>query len=206
MTGDHPSGPFWHSTRITFQGGQDLDLLAAFGTMAPAALPLPRLNGERPSFEEFYRAEMPLLVRFVRRYGADVHAATDAAQDAFTEAYPQWNTIENPRAWLRRVAGRIYYRKRLRETPVEEVPDRPEIYQDPVEIGEQGARVYRALAALPERQRQVMAWHLDGYGSAEIAGELGITVAAVRQNLSRARRALKQSIGLDRGDQEGEIR
>lgn len=194
MTGDHPSGSFLNSTHVLFEGAPEV-------TLGTTDLEVSRSTGEQPPFERFYQEEMAPLVRFVRRYGADVHAAADAAQDAFTAAYTQWNTIENPHAWLRLVACRTYYRRRLRETPVEDVPDRPEIYQDPVEIGEQGARVFAALAALPDRQRQVMAWHLDGYRSAEIADYLGVTVAAVRQNLSRGRRALKQWLGLDQGDQ-----
>jgi RNA polymerase sigma-70 factor (ECF subfamily) len=157
-------------------------------------------------FDQFYRAEMPALVRFVQRYGADVHAAADAAHDAFAEAYPQWDTIQNPRAWLRLVACRIYYRSRLRDTPVGEVPDRPVIYEDTAEIREQGRRVTEALAALPERQRQVMAWHLDGYDNTEIARQLRITAAAVRQNLCRGRQTLKQLLGLEKDDPEGENR
>jgi RNA polymerase sigma-70 factor (ECF subfamily) len=155
------------------------------------------------SFEQTYRREMAALIRFIRRYGADPYAAADAAHDAFAAAYPQWDAIEDPRAWLRVVAARLYYRKRLcPETPVEDPPDRPVIYEDNVEIGEQGRRVFDALASLSERQRQVMAWHLDGYAHTEIAEHLGCTVAAVRQNFHRARQALKLRFGLDQDDQE----
>jgi len=204
--GDLGSGSLRRSTRLLFEGRRDVDVFAALEIAAHHASSVPTRNRVRIPFDKFYRAEMAALVRFVRRYGADVYAAADAAQDAFTEAYPQWSTIENPRAWLRVVACRSYYRRRLRETPVEAVPDRPVIYEDTVEIGEQGRRVFEALAALPERQRQVMAWHLDGYDNTEIAQHLDITVAAVRQNLCRGRRALKQWLGIEMDDQEGENR
>jgi RNA polymerase sigma factor (sigma-70 family) len=196
-------GSFRRRTQIRYMAAEDIDIVVAAdpGTDHKA----PR-DSTQVSFEAFYRKEMAALIRFMRRYGADVYSAADAVQDAFTEAYPQWEAIGEPRAWLRLVACRIYYRRRLRETPVEDVPDRPMIYQDPVEAREQSHRVFEALAALPERQRQVMAWHLDGYGHAEIAGLLGISQAAVRQNLSRARRALKSSFGLSQGEQEGETR
>jgi RNA polymerase sigma factor (sigma-70 family) len=205
--GDLGSGSLRRSTRLLFEGPYDVDVVAALReNIAPHGGKRSTPDRIRTPFDEFYRAEMATLVRFVRRYGADVYAAADAAQDAFAEAYPQWNTIENPRAWLRLVACRIYYRRRLRETPVEEVPDRPVIYDDTVELREQGRRVFEALAALPERQRQVMAWHLDGYDNTEIAQHLRITEAAVRQNLCRGRKALKRWLGIETNDQEGENR
>jgi len=206
VTGDLPSGSFPRSTRLLPGGKQDVDVVVDPGITDPGAAQRPAGNGVRVPFDQFYRAEMAALTRFVRRYGADVHAAADAAHDAFAQAYPQWDTIQNPRAWLRLVACRIYYRRRLRDTPVEEVPDRPVIYEDTAEIGEQGRRVSEALAALPERQRQVMAWHMDGYDNTEIARQLRITAAAVRQNLCRGRQALKQRLGLEKDDPEGENR
>lgn len=39
-----------------------------------------------------------------------------------------------------------------------------------------------------------MAWHLDGFSTAEIAESMGLEQAAVLQNLSRARRTLKQQL------------
>ncbi len=198
-----PQGPFGGGTHILVENTADTDMaVVGDGTDLAVNQNVPR-DGARVQFDQFYREEMPALARFVRRYGADAYAAADAAHDAFTEVYPQWEAIEHPRAWLRLVACRIYYRRRLREIPVEEVPDRPVIYEDLVEIGEQARRVYCALAALPERQRQVMAWHLDGYANSEIARHLSISDAAVRQNLCRGRQALKKWLGLD---QEGDTR
>jgi len=204
VTDEPPSGSFRRSTHLL--SSSDVDFAGAHNTMDLQPNHNPTRPGVRISFDQFYRQEMAVLVRFVRRYGADVHAAADAAHDAFAEAYPQWGTIENPGAWIRLVACRIYYRRRLRETPVEEVPDRPVIYEDIVELGEQGRRVFEALAMLPERQRQVMAWHLDGYTNVEIAKHLGITGMAVRQNLFRGRQTLKQWLTASQGNVEGEPR
>lgn len=55
---------------------------------------------------------------------------------------------------------------------------------------EQRHEVLRVLDLLPLRQRQVMAWTLDGYPPAQIADELGITAEAVRSSLRKARRTL----------------
>ena len=53
-----------------------------------------------------------------------------------------------------------------------------------------------APASLPPKQREVMAWHIDGFRSAEIAATLHIDPAAVRQNLVKARRNLKKKLGI----------
>ena len=52
-----------------------------------------------------YEREMPRLVMFVvTTTSLDVHAAADVAQTAFERAVPRWPALENPKAWLYRVA------------------------------------------------------------------------------------------------------
>ncbi|MEU0845703.1 sigma-70 family RNA polymerase sigma factor [Streptomyces sp. NPDC005962] len=63
-------------------------------------------------------------------------------------------------------------------------------------LADEEKRVYEALAQLPMKQRQVMAWLLDGYSTNEIADELEMKPNAVRQNVSRARALLKELLGL----------
>ncbi|MFF3089981.1 sigma factor-like helix-turn-helix DNA-binding protein [Streptomyces nojiriensis] len=46
---------------------------------------------------------------------------------------------------------------------------------------------------LPSKQRAALAWNLDGFTTEESARAMGTTQVAVRQNLSRARTALKRS-------------
>ncbi|MGP2442409.1 RNA polymerase sigma factor [Streptomyces sp. JW3] len=62
------------------------------------------------------------------------------------------------------------------------------------EPGEQQRQVRRTLIALLFKQRSVMAWHLDGFSTTEIAAAMGLEKSAVLQNLSRARRTLKQQL------------
>jgi RNA polymerase sigma-70 factor (ECF subfamily) len=146
-----------------------------------------------------YAQEFPGLVWFLMSQGASAHEAADVAQTAFTEAFPVWPTIRCPRAWLRQVAGRIYHRQLNRaETPVESLPDRqgPLSAAAATELRDEARTVLAALASLPPKQREVMAWHLDGFGSAEIAATLRIDPAAVRQNLIKARRNLKKKLGI----------
>ncbi|MFC9271315.1 sigma-70 family RNA polymerase sigma factor [Streptomyces zhihengii] len=143
-------------------------------------------------FPDVYRREMPLLTRFVMKHGASPQEAADAAQEAFAAAYPQWSSIRFPARWLRTVAARAYVRDRLREDLPGDLPEgRDNSLLTGIQLSEQEREVYEALARLPSRQRQVMAWFYDHYTPAEIAEELGITQEAVRQNLHRARATLK---------------
>jgi RNA polymerase sigma factor (sigma-70 family) len=101
------------------------------------------------------------------------------------------------------VAGRIFYRDlAVRETPVDSVPDTssPLSAASEAELHDEARVVLAALADLPPKQRQVMAWSIDGFSPAEIAGELDVDPATVRQNLAKARKNLKQLLGIRRGE------
>ena len=191
--------------------GRDIEQAAAAGQWpvsgsredsAAAQSPLDHRDGASRGpcaglqFADCYAREMPALVWFVMSLGASREAAADAAQSAFTDAYPVWPTIVSPNAWLRRVAQRAYYRRVPRETLVESVPERPGPASTVtvVESHAEAQVVLAALAGLPPKQRQVMAWYIDGYSPAEIATQLNADPAAVRQNLAKARRNLKSSL------------
>lgn len=154
----------------------------------------------RESFSRYYEQHMASLIRFVMRYGASPHEAADAAQAAFIEGFRVWHLIESPGAWLRKVAFRQYLRQapRPQEELTDEVPDRPAFScpLDRVVLADEEKQVYEALAQLPMRQRQVMAWRLDGYSTNEIAETLEMQPNAVRQNVARARALLKDILGL----------
>jgi RNA polymerase sigma factor (sigma-70 family) len=155
--------------------------------------------GVAADFADCYARDMAGLIWFVMSLGATAEVAADVAQSAFADAFPVWPTIRHPRAWLRRVAERGYYRRGSRETPVESPPERPGPLPtaSAAELRDEARTVLAALAALPPKQRQVMAWCVDGYSPAEIARELGADPAAVRQNLAKARKNLKQLLGID---------
>ena len=149
-------------------------------------------------FADCYSRELPGLIWFVMSLGASAETAADVAQSAFADAFPVWPAIQYPRAWLRRVAQRGYCRFGSRETPVESPPERPGPLPTvgAAELRDEARAVLAALAALPPKQRQVMAWCIDGYSPAEIASQLGADPAAVRQNLAKARKNLKQMLGI----------
>jgi RNA polymerase sigma factor (sigma-70 family) len=178
--------------------GRVRDPIPAAPALLDPAIPCDRPGAAPGNFTDCYTRELPGLIWFVMSLGANAEVAADVAQSAFTDAFPLWLRIRHPRAWLRRVAERGYYRRGFRETLVESPPERPEPLPtaSDVELQDEARAVLAALAALPPKQRQVMAWCIDGYSPAEIASEIGADPAAVRQNLAKARKNLKQMLGI----------
>jgi RNA polymerase sigma-70 factor (ECF subfamily) len=143
---------------------------------------------------------MPRLVLFVIYLGADLNEARDIAQEAFVSALPRWLSIKHPAAYLRKTASREYMRRSytsVREQLMADVPDvvaNPDALVATVEFSDQETRVFDAVRRLPPRQRQVIAWTLDGFTPAEIADILNVSPGAVRGSLLKARRELQQRL------------
>ncbi len=153
------------------------------------------------SFNAFYRSFTPTLVAFLVWQGASLADAADVAQEAMIQAYQHWPSICHPQAWTRRVASRAYTR---RLASIEDLVPSVAICspllpaETDVAAWDQRHDVLGMLASLPSRQRQVMAWTLDGYAPTEIAKELIMTPEAVRTNLMKARRSLAAQISVAR--------
>jgi RNA polymerase sigma factor (sigma-70 family) len=171
-------------------------------TVGPEAGALPAGPGGLADveFAEFFRAEHKKLIRFVMAIGAGGDEAAEIAQATFFKAFEGWDVIRTPRAWIRRVAVNELTAARKaarRETPQATLPDAPVPVSTAlaVELTEEARQVLAALQALPPRQRQVMAWIIDGFGAAEIARELGVSPESVRQNHAKARKNLGRFYG-----------
>ncbi|MGW1116676.1 RNA polymerase sigma factor [Streptomyces tanashiensis] len=163
----------------------------------PAALP------GRQLAEALHQEQYPALVRFLLLNGASWTAAQDAAQDAFTQMCAPGLSIAYPRAWLRKVAWRSWVKQKV--APEELCSDLPEPHEltmrwqtpaQAAELDEESRAVIALLLQLPAKQRAAMAWTLDGFTTEESARAMGTTPVAVRQNLTRARAALKAGLGL----------
>jgi len=115
-----------------------------------------------------------------------VHDAEDAWSETFLaaiRAYPDLPDGANTEAWLVTIAHRkaldvIRARKR-QPTPVGDVPESPSALGVP---GTSDGDLWRAVAALPEKQRQAVAYHfVAGLAYAEIALILGGSTDAARR-------------------------
>jgi len=133
----------------------------------------------------------------------DAELALDVAQEAFLRLWRQWEageTIDNPRAWLMRVARNLAedfakssFRKNGTQPPqvlngVKSAVKSPHDVLEQRELYEQ-IRGYLAELAPADRDILTLKYALD-YDAPAIADVLDVNVAAVHMRLSRARQRL----------------
>jgi RNA polymerase sigma-70 factor (ECF subfamily) len=159
--------------------------------------------GDVEAFTELYQRHHSGIRRACLRQLLDIGEAEEVVQATFVRAYERIDQCTGPRhfgAWVHVIATRLCVdalRLRQRTKPEHEPITANEGItggSSPEEllIDREDALVMRAaLAALPERQRDVViARDVDGRRPAEIAATLGISVGAVDSVLLRARRRL----------------
>jgi RNA polymerase sigma factor (sigma-70 family) len=151
-------------------------------------------------FEHFYEREYPALVRLALVLSGSRHAAEDIAQEALLAAWRDWERLDQPLAWTRRVVANLAastVRRRLIEArALARVAARR---QQPVgELPAEAAVFWAAVRALPKRQAQAVAlYYLEDLPVAEIAATLGAAEGTVRASLHKARAALARRLALD---------
>ena len=130
------------------------------------------------------------------------HSAEDIAQEAFLAAHRNWDkivTLEQPAAWVRRVAAnmavsavrrrvseaRALLRLASRREPLEELPENDDAF-------------WAAVRALPKRQAQAIALHyLEDLSTIEIAQILECSESTVRVHLHNGRKTLAEQLRED---------
>jgi len=150
-------------------------------------------------FDEFYATTARTVVAHVYAMVGDLAEAEDAVAEAYARAWQRWHQINgyaDPAAWVRTVAYRIavssWRRARNRRTAQRLTANAP-VTQDASTVA-----LVDALRNLPATQRRALVLHhLVGMSVAEISTETGGSVSAVKQWLSRGRRALAIALGDD---------
>jgi RNA polymerase sigma factor (sigma-70 family) len=139
----------------------------------------------REPFEKVVARHAETVLR-VCRVLLGVHDAEDAWSETFLaalRAYPDLPDTANTEAWLVTIAHRkaidVLRARKRQPAPVEEVPEAPTALGVP---GDQDTDLWQAVAALPDKQRQAVAYHyVAGLPYAEIAVILGGTTDAARR-------------------------
>jgi RNA polymerase sigma-70 factor (ECF subfamily) len=160
--------------------------------------------GDPAAIQAMVARKLPRMMALAQRMLGDRVEAEDVAQEAMLRAWkqaPHW-TPGKARfdTWLHRVGLNLCYdrlRKR-REIPTEIPPDRPDPGPAPdrgLLVAELGARVDRALQALPQRQREaIVLCHYQELSNIEAASLMEVSIEAIESLLSRGRRTLRQTL------------
>ena len=167
-------------------------------------------GGDARRYEQLLRAVTPFIRSLTRRYCRDTQFAEDVVQDVLLTVHRIRHTWDPQRPfspWLAAITARrgIDRIRRASRISRHEVSDELalETFAAPSANNESGAlRAAQAieplLAALPERQRRALeAVKLRGLSVAQAASESGQSVAAVKVNVHRAVKALRQRVADD---------
>jgi RNA polymerase sigma-70 factor (ECF subfamily) len=157
------------------------------------------MTASEEDFAAFYDATWRRTVACAYAVLGDLGAAEEAAQEAYTRAWPRWSKIssyDDPGAWVRQVATRQAIsgwrrrrtaRKHLTAVRAPETAPAPD---------ENTVALVAALKQLPEAQRRALVLHhLAGFSVADIAASERCPEGTVKARLARGRAALVPLLG-----------
>ena len=152
-------------------------------------------KADRLEYEWLFRAAYPRIRRTVTSILRNPESAEDVTQEAFLKLLQHWRKVkalEQPDAWVRRVAIRLAVRHAKREAGRNSV----ESDTGPPPSPEPDVDLDRAIAKLPPMQRAaVVMYYLDDQPVAEIARVLVVSESTIKQHLYRARNRLASELG-----------
>ena len=179
-----------------------IDLLIR--TELPAAA-----RGDRDAYGRIVAACQNTVTAVALAITRDVPASEDIAQDAFLAAWQNLKRLQNPASflpWLRQITRNLArdHLRANRHRPLDgegaeiaislAADPAPTPAQQLVEDEREHAAA-ELIAALPDDSREVLLlYYREGQSSRQVAALLGLSDAAVRKRLSRARQGLRDDL------------
>ena len=162
-------------------------------------------QGDARAFEALFRSLYPPLVRFAAGLAGEADEADDLVQEAFVRLWERRTTLDperSVRALLYRTVRNLAYnrtRDRSRRRHLLESHEPPEASPRAdvvLEARHTAEHLRRAVAALPERQREAfLLTRVEGLSHTDVADVMGIAAATVNVHLVRALKTLRSSLG-----------
>ncbi len=149
------------------------------------------VRGREADFDEFVIARSTSLLRTAYLLTHDHALAEDLLQTVLTKAWFAWDRIEGrPEPYVRKMLLNTYSswwrRKWNGEMATDELPERTPT-ADHSEMTSAGHDLWRAMAALPRRQRAVIVLrYFEDLTEAQTAGMLECSVGTVKSQASKA--------------------
>ena len=176
------------------------------GEQAPDDRPVRARRGDARAYESLVQEHQAIAFRTAYLITGSAADAEEAAQEAFVRAWLALKRFRQGaefRPWLLAIVAneaRNRVRNRRRREGLAERAARELSWQPPSEqpVGAGDDRLREALAALPERDRSVLACRfvLD-LGEQETAAVLGVARGTVKSRTARALERLRGSLGVE---------
>jgi RNA polymerase sigma-70 factor, ECF subfamily len=175
-------------------------------------------SGNHPAFVELWTRHSNTAFKTVYRITGNRDDAEDALQEAWMKAYVHLHTFDGRAkfaTWLTRIAINsalmiLRRRRTRRETPMEvfdgehaqycEIVDQTTNVEERIVRQERVEHLKVAICRLKPTLRSVVEFHQSNDRSVKEVAELaGISVAATKSRLLRARKILREAIDLEQG-------
>lgn len=165
--------------------------------------------GDARAFERLYRQHAGRVHGLCLRMTRDAATAEDCTQETFIKAWRAlagFETRSSFATWLHRIAVNVVLARRRKAAPVmtsledeefgEGTGESQWMLETPVEVKE----IENAIAALPQGARDVVVLHaIYGYSHEEAARMLGLAEGTCKAQLHRARKLLRDRLGVEVG-------
>jgi RNA polymerase sigma factor (sigma-70 family) len=147
----------------------------------------------RPDIEGLYRADGDRLWRAIYAFAGDPEIASDAVAEAYAQLLRRGSAVRDPAAWVWRTAFRVS-RGSLKARRQDDRATAPAAGEHTDSYLDQD--LLDAIRQLPDGQRAaVVLFYYADLPVREIADRLGSNSLAVRANLTRGRRRLRDLLG-----------
>lgn len=166
-------------------------------------------SGDRLAYGRIVAASQNTIASVALAITRDVPASEDIAQEAFLSGWQNLRKLQNPASflpWLRQIARNLAHdhlrghARRPRnvdhaDAAIEAVADPHPTPVDRLIEQEQQAVAAELISALPDDSREVLLlYYREGQSSRQVARLLGLSDAAVRKRLSRARSSVREDL------------
>lgn len=163
----------------------------------------PREPSSSSEFTTFMRAYQDMVFSTAARLAGNDAQAEDIAQEVFIKAYENFDHLQSSATaggWLKTVATNLSlnyltrYRKRWRlfseESSLPETHAPGDVVAD-LGADQHGKLIDEAIRRLPAHQRiPLVLYHFEDFSYQEIAHRLGVSLAKIKTDISRARAAM----------------
>ncbi|WP_205324593.1 RNA polymerase sigma factor [Glycomyces sp. YM15] len=162
-------------------------------------------DGDSRAITALVSGSHPHVRRFAHSLCATPQDAEDAAQEALIILYRKIGMLRATgalAAWMFRIVRNECVRRAMAVRHRGPLPERvaPSAEEEALQLLEAGI-VAEAIAALPSEQRRVLIMRdVQGYSGRMTADALGISTAAMKSRLHRARAAVQAGLGRTEGD------